>query len=78
MGPNSWFSTWSVVDRLDQVRVPSLVINGAKDISQDFVVEPFVQKIPNAKWVKFENSSHMPFWEERAHYMTVVSDYVKA
>lgn len=77
MQPNSWFSAWSAIDRLHQIHAPTLVINGAKDISQDFVVQPFVEKIPGAKWLKFEGSSHMPFWEEREKYMKVVADFVK-
>ncbi|KAJ7334827.1 proline iminopeptidase [Mycena albidolilacea] len=50
---------WSIVDRLDQFTVPTLIINGRYDISQDFVIGPF-DKINKVKWITFENSSHLP------------------
>jgi len=53
------------------------VINGRKDISQDFVVKPFFDKITKVKWVTFENSSHMPFLEEEDKFMQLVSGFIK-
>ncbi|KIJ44351.1 hypothetical protein M422DRAFT_168665, partial [Sphaerobolus stellatus SS14] len=58
------------------VKASSLVINGRYDLSQDFVVEPFFHKIPLSKWITFENSSHMPFWEEPERYMQIVGDFL--
>jgi pimeloyl-ACP methyl ester carboxylesterase len=52
------------------------VINGKYDVVQDFVVEPFFKHIPRVKWVRFENSSHTPFWEERERYMELVGDFI--
>ncbi|EMD39056.1 hypothetical protein CERSUDRAFT_46884 [Gelatoporia subvermispora B] len=67
---------WSATDRLHLVRVPTFVINGRDDISQDFVVAPFFEKIQKVKWVTFERSSHMPFWEERERFMQLVGDFL--
>ena len=67
---------WSVVGRLNQVRVPCFVINGRKDMAQDFVVLPFFKELPKVKWVTFENSSHTPFWEQRELYMKLVAEYL--
>ena len=67
---------WSIVDRLHLVDVPTLVINGANDIAQDFVVQPFLDSIPRVKKAKFERSSHSPFIEERDEYMGVVADFL--
>ena len=69
---------WTIVDRLHLVRVPTFVINGRKDISQDFVVAPFFEHIPKVKWVTFEQSSHTPFWEEREHYNKLVEEFLKS
>ncbi|KAF8960215.1 proline-specific peptidase [Flammula alnicola] len=69
-------SNWTIVDRLHLVRVPTFVINGRKDISQDFVVKPFFDKIQKAKWVTLEKSSHTPFVEEQERYMQLVSDFL--
>jgi pimeloyl-ACP methyl ester carboxylesterase len=56
--------------------VPCLVINGRYDPAQDFVVAPLFHRIPRTKWVRFEESSHTPFWEERAQYMALVGDFL--
>ncbi|KAL1679929.1 Alpha/Beta hydrolase protein [Schizophyllum commune] len=67
---------WDVRDKLGEIDVPSLVINGARDFCQDWVVAPFVEKIPDVKWVKLEHSSHCPFWEERDKFNQVVAEYI--
>ncbi|TBU65782.1 proline iminopeptidase [Dichomitus squalens] len=69
---------WTIIERLHLVRVPTFVINGRKDIAQDFVVAPFFHRIPQVKWVTFEQSSHTPFWEEREHYNKVVGEFLKS
>ena len=63
-------------DKLGEINVPTLVINGARDFAQDWIVAPFVEKITGAKWVKFEHSSHTPFWEERDKFDQVVAEYL--
>ncbi|EKM58102.1 uncharacterized protein PHACADRAFT_182489 [Phanerochaete carnosa HHB-10118-sp] len=68
---------WSIIDRLHNIEVPTLVVNGADDVAQDFVVETFFQKNPKAKWITFANSSHTPFWEERELYMKRLADFLE-
>lgn len=68
-------SGWSIVDRLHKVRVPVFVINGRLDIAQDFVCEAYFWKVKQAKWVTFQNSSHVPMWEERDKYMKTVGEW---
>lgn len=67
---------WSIIDRLYLVRVPSYIINGRDDISQDFVVAPLFYGITKANWVTHERSSHMPFWEERERYNRLVAEFL--
>lgn len=59
------------------VDVPVLVVNAQYDIARDDVREPFVKELPAAKWLKFEASSHKPFWEEREKYMQAVGEFFK-
>lgn len=68
---------WSVVDRLHEIRVPTLVINGRYDVSQDFVCEPFFHHIPKVKWITFEKSSHSAQFEERERYMQVLVSFLR-
>ena len=69
-------SGWTIVDRLHNIDVKTLVINGAADMAQDFVIRPFLDNIPDVTHVKFEHSSYAPFWEERETYMQVVSEFL--
>ena len=64
--------TWSIIDRIPLIKVPTLVINGIYDDAQDIVVKPFVQGIRNVEWVKMQRSSHMSHFEEPARYLAVV------
>ena len=69
---------WSIIDRLRDIKVPTLLINGAEDYTQDICVEPFQKGIGEelTTWVKFHYSSHMPFWEEPEKYLQTVRDFL--
>ena len=45
-------------------------------MAQDDVISPFIQNISKVKWVKFEESSHMPYWEEPEYYNKVVGEFL--
>jgi L-proline amide hydrolase len=80
-GPNEFhitgsMRTWSVIDRLHAITVPTLVINGAHDEATDDTVRPYAEKIPNARWITFPDSSHLPHVEEREAFMTAVADFL--
>ena len=64
------------MERLRDVNVPTLTINGRYDIAQDFVMAAYYEKIPGAKWIKYENSSHLPCWEERGAYMKAIEEFL--
>jgi len=68
--------TWSIIDRVSAIEVPTLLINGKYDEAMDLVVQPYADQINGAKWVTFPNSSHMPHQEERSEYMNVVGDFL--
>ena len=81
-GPSSTFHVvgtlkdWSIIDRLDRISVPTLVISGRYDEATPATVQPYADRIPNVRWKIFENSSHMPHVEERASYMKLVTDFL--
>lgn len=68
---------WTIEDRLHLIEVPTLVISGRHDEATPEVVRPFVERIPENRWVVFEDSSHMPHYEERDACMATVSAYLK-
>ncbi|RDW89603.1 hypothetical protein BP6252_01635 [Coleophoma cylindrospora] len=69
--------TFSVVDRIHQIKVPTLLINGKYDEATDEVMEPFFKIIEKVKWIRFAESSHMPHLEEAEEYLKVLNNFLK-
>lgn len=67
---------WSVIDQLDQVIAPTLLVNGAHDEATPACVQPFADKIPGAVWEVFADSSHLPHVEEEERYLQVVGAFL--
>ncbi|POF28013.1 proline iminopeptidase-family hydrolase [Roseibium marinum] len=67
---------WSVIDRLDNIEAPTLLISGRHDEATPKVVQPFADNIPDVRWTIFEDSSHMPHVEEREACMKVVGTFL--
>ena len=68
---------WSIVERLDQITVPTLVAAGAHDEAMPFVWQPFIDRIAGARSHVFPSSSHMPHVEEREDFTAVVGAFLR-
>jgi L-proline amide hydrolase len=82
-GPNEFhvvgtLKAWSIVDRLDRIAVPTLVISGRHDEATEACVRPYAERIKGAHWEIFENSSHLPHVEETERYMQLVGAFLDA
>ncbi len=82
-GPNEFhclgtLRDWSIVERAGLIDVPTLLVSGRHDEATPLVVQPFFDAIPDVRWEVFEESSHMPFVEERSRYMEVVGAFLAA
>ncbi len=80
-GPNEFFCVgtlrdWSVVERVDQIIAPTLLLSGRYDEATPATVQPFFDRIPNVRWEIFEESSHMPFVEEPERYRSIVEAFL--
>lgn len=71
------FRDWTARDRLSRIAVPALIISGRYDEATPAVQEGLVFGIKQSEQVILEESSHMPFWEERAAYMAAVGDFLR-
>jgi L-proline amide hydrolase len=69
--------SWNIIDQLHNIEVPTLVISGRYDEATPETVRPYAERIPNARWHIFPNSSHMPHVEERDEYMKLVEDFLE-
>lgn len=80
-GPNEFFvigtlKSWSIIDRLPAVDVPTLIISGRHDEATPATVQPYKDGIKGSQWEIFENSSHMPHVEEKEKCMQVVGAFL--
>jgi proline iminopeptidase len=80
-GPNEFTVTgtladWDVVDRLGEIRVPTLVTSGRHDECTPTLVELLHRGISGSEWVLFEESAHMPYLEEPERYLQVVGGFL--
>jgi len=67
---------WTVMDRLKNIEVPTLIYNGSMDEAQDLCVEPLFWKIPKAKWITVQGGSHFTHAEFRDQVMKLVGDFL--
>ncbi|MFF2324333.1 proline iminopeptidase-family hydrolase [Agrobacterium sp. NPDC058088] len=67
---------WSVVDRLHQISVPSLVLAGEFDEATPTAWEPFASLLQNVETHVFIGASHTPHLETRDEYFAVVSKFL--
>jgi proline-specific peptidase len=67
---------WSVVDRLSEIDVPTLVTSGRYDEATPGIAETVHQGIAGSEWVIFEQSAHCAHAEESERYCTVLDEFL--
>ena len=77
-GPNL-LRGWSVMDRLGEIKVPTLVMAGR----EDFCFPPEHQgqlaaAIPNAKLRIIEHAGHNPQWERADEVVDALREFIRA
>jgi proline iminopeptidase len=82
-GPSEFTITGTIrsidlTPRLGQIQIPTLVLGGRYDEVTPRVADQIRSRIPGARSFTFEQSSHMPFWEERTRFMEVVLDFLRS
>jgi proline iminopeptidase len=77
-GFGGFLREYDVIGDLPAIQVPSLVIAGKHDwITPIDENELIADKLPNSKFVIFENSSHSVFKDEPDRFHNVVTNFVK-
>ncbi|HET7173191.1 MAG TPA: proline iminopeptidase-family hydrolase [Nocardioidaceae bacterium] len=69
---------WTIIDRLDRIDVPTLLVNGRHDEATEAVVRPYYEGIRDVRWEVFGESSHMPHVEEEDKFLDVVNAFLDA
>jgi L-proline amide hydrolase len=67
---------WTIVERLHDIAVPTLLVSGRHDEATPATVQPFADHIPNVRWALFEHSSHSPHVEEPDSCRRAVSEFL--
>lgn len=76
VGYRKCIKEWTIIGRLHRIRVPTLLITGKDDMCKHYCSEPYFWGVDKIKWINFDQSSHLPFWEEREKYMKVVGTWL--
>jgi L-proline amide hydrolase len=81
-GPSEFHATgtlkeWDVRDRLDEIRLPTLVTSGRHDEATPAIAETVHRGISGSEWVVFEQSSHAAHLEEEDEFRRVVNDFMR-
>lgn len=69
---------WASESRLGQLHVPTLVVSGRFDEATPALQKTLIEGISGSQQRIFENSAHLPFWEERELYMAVIDEWLVA
>jgi L-proline amide hydrolase len=69
---------WSVIDEVERISVPVLLVSGAHDEATPATMQPFKDRIPDVQWEIFPESSHMPHVEEEDEFLSVVGQFLAA
>jgi L-proline amide hydrolase len=70
--------TWSIIDRLERIVAPTLIVSGRHDEATPATVKPYAERIKDARWEIFESSSHSPHIEETERYLRLVAGFLAA
>lgn len=80
-GPNEFhvigtMKDWTIIDRLPEIEVPTLVLAGEYDEAQPIVWQPFVDHIPNVRGIVVADASHCSHLEKPEEVQAIIADFL--
>jgi len=80
-GPSEFHVTgnmrdWSVVERLPEIRVPTLVVTGEHDEATPAINKTVADGIPGAESVIYPGASHMAHVEDTEGYVRLLDEFL--
>lgn len=83
-GPNEFYIPetsklydWSVKDRLEEIKIPTLVMAGKHDHFDPSLAEDIKDRIHASELAVFEESGHIPFWDQTKEYNNRIEKFLK-
>lgn len=82
-GPNEFYvigtlRSWSIIEQLDAVKVPTLVLAGEHDEATPTTWQPFVDGITGARAHVYPDASHCVHLEHPEGFRAVIGDFLAA
>ncbi|MDP9868765.1 MULTISPECIES: hypothetical protein [Streptosporangium] len=71
---------WDIFDRLERIRVPTLVLGGEFDECVPSHLADIAGRIPDSEHVTQSGAAHMGYLEEeplRREYVSIIRDYME-
>jgi L-proline amide hydrolase len=80
-GPNEFhvlgiLKSWTVIDRLDRILAPTLVVAGEHDEATPATWRPFVERISDVRSHVFEDASHCSHLEKPEEFRAVIAAFL--
>jgi L-proline amide hydrolase len=80
-GPNEFhvvgtLRNWSIIDRLDRIDVPTLVVAGEFDEATPATWRPFLEGIDGSTGHVFAGASHCSHLEQPEIFRSVIADFL--
>lgn len=70
--------SWSIIDRLQQITAPTLVVAGEFDEATPATWAPFIEQIPAAHSHVFPGASHCTHLEQPEEFRAVIAEFLAA
>jgi L-proline amide hydrolase len=67
---------WDITERLREIVTPTLLLSGRYDEATPTIVGAINERIAGSEWILFEQSSHMPHFEEPAAFQAAVRAFL--
>jgi proline iminopeptidase len=80
-GPNEFTALGNLKDldftgRLPEIHIPTLVGGGKYDEVTPTIAQSIHRGIERSEMITFENSAHLPMWEEQEEYLNTVREFI--
>ncbi len=64
--------------RARNISVPTLLIVGIDELASGDSVRPFLDEVPDIKFIELVGTTHSPHIEKKEEYMKIVADFLAA
>jgi len=73
--PSGNLKDFEYVDRLHEIKVPSLIVNGEEDLCSPVIAKCMYDNIPNSEWEMYMYAKHMCFVDENEKYIELARNW---